>query len=172
MTCVIAHRDGWTVADTRGMQGPQILPCVFKKVVRVGPPGESAHTLIGIAGQASVIHDFEAVAADAGEDVNKCAEIFRQIMQELKPECGGSCLLVNNKREMYMLDSLGASSRLTPETEFEVIGSGQDVAYGYLYRCQQQNGHVTQEDAMNAIRAASTRDVAVGPDSILETLHS
>lgn len=168
MTCCIIHKSGWTVADTRGMEGARVLPCVFKKVVRVGVP---THTLVAIAGQASIIHDFEAIKADAGEDVNVAPELFRQAIQELKPESAGVCM-VNSKQEIWSLDQLGAASKLTPETEFEVLGSGAEIAYGYLYRCQQLNGHITQEDAKAAIVAVSTRDVSVGPESLVETLYN
>lgn len=172
MTCIIAHRDGWTVSDSRAVQGNYPLPCVVDKVLRLGTP---THSLLGIAGQASIVDDFRMIQHDAGEDVNLAPEIFRQAISELadKPNNPvGSCLLVNNKREIYLYDCLGAVSKLSPPVEFETIGSGGDIAYGYLMRCKELRGSVTIEDAKNAILAASFRDLGVGGEIIVQTLYN
>ena len=160
MTCIIAHRDGWMVADRRvTFNGGLIGPYRNRKIL--SGPG----ILVGCAGDSvlrTVLTEAMASCTGAGQALQCVARAIREL-----PQQRGHALLVTREHGLVEIDSLGHCHEL--ESEYWSIGSGYHLALGWLAgRC---GGHaVRPEHAVQAISFASEHVNDVGDGTCVEVL--
>jgi ATP-dependent protease HslVU (ClpYQ) peptidase subunit len=148
MTCIVAHGDGWMVADRRSSfnGGSQIGPFLRTKIRSVNG------MLIGTAGAAYCLD----VVCKAAENA-ALHEVNDAISHAIRVECSGEgAILVVHRGCVYEIPSDGTWMRV--EQEYWAIGSGYQAALGYLAGF----GIVTPETAAAAINFSATLNVDVG----------
>ncbi len=145
MTAIVAHRDGWIVADTQStFHGCMVGPFEVHKIVNFG------HTLIGASGLSAFKQQITKPLANKTED--KLPAALQKYLEEKSPDV--YVLLVNSKGRLSKFDSAGCEYPVKPSFDFWAIGSGADHTLGWL-ACIQQQRKVTPQDAVKAIEYAA-----------------
>jgi 20S proteasome alpha/beta subunit len=104
----------------------RIFGGAVKKLFKLGD-----HTVIGVSGNAGFDQAAKEALADAAEDVNRAVPVLADwIGSHFHEEFGYTVLLVNKKRELFEIDSLGAI--LPVDLDYWCIGSGGEVAQAFL----------------------------------------
>lgn len=150
MTLIIAHRDGWMVADRRTtFDGGLIGPYRINKIKR----GRSL--LVASSGN-GVFADLilEALAPSPPDEFRAVVQVFRDRGSEI----GGHALALMD-RGIFELTSRGGAVQL--DADFWAIGSGYQFALGWLGAIVSQR-KLEIGDALHAITFTSTRVNDVG----------
>lgn len=167
MTVIVGHKDGWMVADTREMIQDEVLPTVAKKIQKIG-----THSIVGAAGDAG-FHTFAIEALqDASEDVNRAIPVISEWLRKESGESDYYVVLVNHKRELWLIDSHGAASQVTED--FTAIGSGGLPTEMYLkgLSVNRPNHRITAQDAAMAIGEVADRLTSIGHNTYTLELTS
>jgi len=170
MTCIVAHKNGWMVADEKCWTGVRPLPTKLQKILRFGD-----HTLVGWAGLGGATYLLKEAVEDPNytkpEQVIKClSEFLRHEKEQLKQE-ERHFLVVDVRRVITYIDSAGIPAELSED--YFAIGSGDDSAMGYMAGLNanpHRAGDFSALDATHAIRYASTRDLSVSYQTHTEYL--
>lgn len=153
MTCIIAHRDGWMVADRRQtFESSLIGPYKTAKIKR--GPG----VLVGTSGNGvfqDLVAEELATRSYAEEAIRHVAKVFRTHGAEI----GGHAIALSEKG-ICEITSRGAVVWL--EAEYWAIGSGYPFALGWLECLAFHGDKITPTDAYNAISFAADRVNDVG----------
>lgn len=160
MTCIVAHRDGWMVADKRQIWGQYGRgPFEVLKIRRWH------FSLVGFAGATD--HIYGAITAD---DYDKDpADAVCRIMRDAKGDDEYTAL-VCKRGELGVISGHGVYHSLQANCLWWAIGSGMDAALGYLAGISRHAHKIGPEDAAEAIRFASEIDVGVGDGCHVEVL--
>jgi hypothetical protein len=161
VTCIIAHRDGWMVADRRTtFAGNLIGPYETEKIIRW--PG----LLVAVAGNSDIQERVKRALRALGADsaVERVQGVF------LEEERQGHAIVLDESGRICELLSNGGVSYLKSDVSYWAIGSGALVVLGYLACCERQYGEVTLEDAQSAIVFAATLVNDVGDGFQVEKL--
>lgn len=161
MTCIIAHRDGWMVADRRQtFQESLIGPYRTAKIKRCGG------LLVASSGNGvfqDLIAEALAGASNSGTDtaLHAVAQVFRE-----KGDIGGHALALS-ALGICEITSNGAVCWV--DADHWAIGSGYPFALGWL-AAKASLGPLGVDDALHAINFASTRTNDVGDGYQVEKL--
>lgn len=161
MTCIIAHRDGWMVADRRQtFESSLIGPYKTAKIKR--GPG----VLVASAGNGvfqDLIAEELASRSFAQEAICHVAKVFRTHGAEI----GGHAIALSAKG-ICEITSRGAV--VWVDADYWAIGSGYPFALGWL-AAKASLGALGIEDGLHAINFASTRVNDVGDGVQVERLE-
>lgn len=147
MTCIVAHRDGWMVADRRmTFQDSLIGPYVVNKIQR------GTGLLVATSGCGSLN---DRVARVLREEHSQDA--LRAIQDVFLGSDGrpGHALVLHGQR-IFEITSRGSLVELADQAAYWAIGSGYQVALGYLRACSARCSRVVVAHAISAIDCAST----------------
>ena len=160
MTCIIAHRLGWMVADRRVTFGEGYTGPYRRNKIR-----RSSDILVGCAGP--------AVLSDRIEDALRGDSLvhgnYRAIVATVREHGTGSNTLILTANGITELDQKGAAFDV--DAEFWAVGSGFEAALGWLHgRYVARTGCVTPEDAKAAISFAAQLHTDIGDGFQVERL--
>lgn len=174
MTCIIAHRDGWMVADTaHTFNDHTTVPCSQSKVWRAGVrPSEDADiprqlTMLWATCGASSLKDLVLDHLSQNQDKSPVVEISKVFRQN--PD-KGEALIVTWGGDLYHIGSNGAILRIDDGVKYWAIGSGYQAALGYLHG-QGDGETCSLEAAQKAIAFAHTLNHDVSADSTFDRLE-
>jgi ATP-dependent protease HslVU (ClpYQ) peptidase subunit len=154
VTCIIAHRDGWMVADRREtFTGGLIGPYIVNKIKR-------GNGIIAAACGNGLFQDLIAEAFDETRELAPAAAMHAlvRVFRNRGSEVGGHALALTADG-IYEITSHGALSQL--DADHWAIGSGYQFALGWLAAVKASRP-ITVADALQAINFASTRVNDVG----------
>jgi ATP-dependent protease HslVU (ClpYQ) peptidase subunit len=157
MTCCVAHRatadsPGFIAADTLTvMNGHWKTPSPSLKIQDYG------HTLVAFAGNASTRQRLEPTLSRCATPAKLKSAILKWV-HENPPET--SVLLINTEGEMIVFNG-DHQSDLDSELKVYAIGSGSDLAQGYVGACERIKGRVSPEDVVESIQYASQYTITV-----------
>lgn len=157
MTAIAVHRDGWIAADQLSTIGPTKGPFVVHKILDFG------HTLIAVAGPSVFKQKFNDELTTAQKKTPK--SIKKALVQHLRE--AGHCVeavLVNTDGYICKFAEEGCEYPLKQDHDFIAIGSGGSEVLGWLAACEYNNGTITPEDAVDAIKYASSVVLSVNED--------
>jgi hypothetical protein len=163
VTCIIAHRDGWVVADRRVVCNDQLLgPYAVSKVQR--GPG----LLVATAGDDQVRARIERALKGAHtiDALRRIQDVFLDA-----PRAGHALVLLDGNRGMYEVTSAGAVLRISERAPCWAIGSGYMAAIGYLSGVGQTRT-ITPEVAAEALALCSMLVNDVGDGYQVEHLDA
>jgi len=179
LTCIVGViEDGevWLGADGRSTAGDSVTSCINRKMARVGP------LLIGVSGmprvQQIIAHDFKCPEYSGGDVMAYlCREVVPAIRERLTARDAifedkddgcqnfGSHFLIACQGQLFMMD--GNSAVYESQRSIECIGSGADVAFGYLLGNTRDE---PEQRIKGALRAASEVLNSCGPPFYVEKL--
>jgi hypothetical protein len=161
MTCIIAHRLGWMVADRRVTFGENFIGPYQRDKIRRG----TATLLVGIAGRA-IVGDLVTEALGR-RNPNAAIDDFARVMREHGRGCNALALTT---KAIVEYDQSGAAFTLT--ADWWAIGSGWQAALGWLEAVSlgRKNRLITVEDAQHAITFASRLNSDIGDGFQVERL--
>lgn len=159
MTCIIAHRLGWMVADRRVTFGENLIGPYQRWKIRRGIPD----LLVGVSGRA-VVGDLMEEALRQTVDTTAA---LAKVTELMRSRGEGSSALVLTADALRELDQQG--SLLTLSADHWAIGSGYQAALGWLAgACQGRL--VTPDDAKHAITFAGSLNSDIGDGFQVERL--
>lgn len=154
MSCIVAHRSGWILGDTRLSGGGEICVTDTKKVQRAGK-----HSLVSAVGEFKLSGMVEKIITETAEgNTDVLVQQLCDFFLEHGDDLNGEVVVVGNGR-IYVVTS---GHYYEPSDDYHANGSGRGVAYGYLKGLEKGSGRaITMQDAGDAIRLSSTVDVGV-----------
>lgn len=153
MSCIVAHRSGWIIGDTRLSGGGEICVTDVKKVQKAGK-----HSLVSAVGSFSLSGLVERVITDTAEaNTQVLVDQLCQFFQTEGDSVDGEVVVVGDGK-IYVVTT-GYYYR--PLDAYHANGSGRGVAYGYLKGLEKCGRVISMQDAGDAIRLSSTVDVGV-----------
>lgn len=166
MTCIIASRDGWMVADRRASFDSWIAPYQVRKIV----PVKQCGMLVGVAGVGALIRMVE--------NATRYCDTFDDGLRELgelllsREDKQPSELLVLGRDRLVQVDPTGGLYELEAYQHNWSIGGGSMTAMGYLAGLAKGRDMriITAEDAVDAIQFVGTLNVGVGDGVQVERL--
>jgi 20S proteasome alpha/beta subunit len=166
VTCIIASRDGWMVADRRASFDSWIAPYQVRKIVRVDRCG----MLVGVAGVGALMRMVE--------NETRTCESFDDALDQLsglllsREGKQPSELLVLGRDRLVQVDPTGGLYELEAYQNNWSIGGGSMTAMGYLAGLSKGRDLriITAEDAVDAIQFVGTLNVGVGDGVQVERL--
>lgn len=166
MTCIIAHRDGWMVADRRKtFQDTLLGPYVVNKIIR-GPD-----LLVACAGAAEVSEHVRRALREA--NVRDALSRVQDVFFERPEGHHGHAIILQRglglSNRLYEVSSRGDLAELDSRAEFWAIGSGYLVALGYLKACSHSE-RIVAAHAIGAIEYSATLCLDVGDGCQVEHL--
>lgn len=158
MSCVVASKQGWIIADTRLSGQGEIYLCDTKKVVRSG-----SHSLLAAVGNFQIMGMIETVVADtAYSDSTSLVKCLAEFFRGCPDEVDGEVIVVGNKSTIHVITSDGGVYE--PFDEYHTNGSGRQAAYGYLKGLEKGlagSRPLTMQDGGDAVRVSSHVDSGV-----------
>lgn len=162
MTCIVAHRSGWMVADRRITFSDSLIgPYQINKIIK--RPG----LLIASAGNA-VVGDWIRDCVARWEGENALQEVIDMFRRESRSEPLGHALAVT-KSGIYEVGGRGCLHTIAPEATHWAIGSGYQFALGWLASTEKYMV-LRPRHAEAAIEFAATRVNDVGDGVQVELL--
>jgi len=159
LTCIIGHRHGWMVADRLVTFGGATGPFKASKIARSA--NDLTRGLVGSAGkslQALLISD--AIGENYDRFVSLQDRVCKAIREQKEPS--GDALIVTPTQLAYV-DSAGCLHELEERQSFWAIGSGAEMAIGYLGAWERCCGRELDPHAAEAaIQYVSVHDNTVG----------
>jgi ATP-dependent protease HslVU (ClpYQ) peptidase subunit len=156
MTCIIAHRDGWMVADRRASFDGWVGPYKVEKIFRCA----QLPILVGVSGTAGV----KTLMQEATEGCRIHSDAIRamvQVQRDRKTE-DGTTLLVLSAQGLLEIDPSGYAYEL--ESNIWAVGSGSMTAIAYLagWSADWPHRKVSGTTAEAAIKFVGTLNTTVG----------
>lgn len=153
MTCIVAHRSGWMVADRISLFGGHAFS-TDEKIVSLG------HTLLAASGESGFKQRIAKVLENTSQEA--VPEVLSDHLSASKPDV--NVLLVNKIQKLIVFDECGA--RYYPSCDLWAIGSGADLVIGFMAG----RGLDTAAGAQEAIRWAACRLTTISKDSVTVSL--
>lgn len=162
MTCIVAHRSGWIIADRRNtLCDTWRVPIVTPKIIR------HANCLFASAGSAYVNAKLLAAVQGARDEdiLDRMADAMRA-----PEDKGDGHVLVVQEGKLWTIDGHGALLEI--DYPFWSIGSGYQAALGYLAGIQYELGskEIETYHAINAVAFAAELNTDCGDGYQVETL--
>ena len=166
MTCIVASRDGWMVADRRASFDGWIAPYDVRKIV----PRPRCGMLVGVAGVGALVQMVK-------NDTETCEHFdvaLRTLSNLLLSREGKqpSELLVLGRGRLIQVDPTGGVYELEAYQHHWSIGNGSMTALGYLAGLAEGRDRraITCTDAARAIDYVATLNTGVGDGVQMERL--
>lgn len=154
MSVIVGSVDGWMVADTLVLHGPDRFKCNKIETFE--------HCLIGIAGQTSVQQQLREKIGDK-DPKEALLGMFREKDRD------ASALYVGRDHVLRLISGDGCI--LEPQFNWWAIGAASDLVMGYLAG-KKGMSLVTPKDAEEAIRWASLVNNTISPKTTLAKLRA
>lgn len=168
MTCIIAHRSGWMVADRRVTFGDTLIgPYQRDKIVK------GCGLLVGVFGKGAVgdriaeslrPYPIDPAIGTVAEHAKNGLEVVRVMMRH---EGEGSGALVVTPDGLVLFDQYGTKNRI--DADVWACGSGYQAALGWLHG-RFLGASIEPKDAQNAISFASALNSDIGDGFQVERL--
>lgn len=160
MTCIVAHRAGWIIADRRNtLCDTWRMPILTPKIVR------HANCLFASAGSAYVNSKLlSAVQGARDEDIlDRMAQAMRA-----PEDKGDGHVLVVQEGKLWTIDGHGALLEI--DFPYWAIGSGYQAALGYLAGAESDPKNIREGHAICAVEFAATLNTDCGDGVQVELL--
>jgi hypothetical protein len=165
MTCVIAHKDGWMVADRRVVFGIDVGPFKVNKVFK----DSFSRVLVGVAGIGAFTNHLQDTSAWTSFHA-ACADVSTKL-KEFNSSRGedSSYALVCSKGNVAKIDPSGGIYEVDSTYDYWAIGD-RDTAIGYLDGLREAGVKIDSAIGIKAIEYVGRSNLGVGDGVQLESV--
>lgn len=178
MTAIVAHRDGWMVADLACRANLWVIPVAENKIVRFGE-----HSLVAAAGLSGFRQESEEIQKEHSahrlnmpgpKELIKSLCAFMLTHSTRKDDDQRQLLMVTKDRQLIGINQMGIVDRYSDDEQYWCSGSGDELCLGFLAGLQHKHPErhigICAQDAVEAIRFASKYQLGVSYASTTEHL--
>lgn len=166
MTCIVAHKDGWMVADQRVSFGTYIGPYVVKKILKLDWP----KMLIGVAGCGAFLQVLPNRIKECSTE-QQVLEVLSDLCRSYKAGGEDMSLIVTCSNKIIELDPSGGMYEVNSRYDFWAVGSGSTGAIGYIDGLKECGVNIDSSVGVRAVEYISKINVGVGDGFQVEKLN-